>query len=87
MQTVLGAVVLAVSLSIVAVAVWVVRPRASRVAFVATLVVAGVGLGLGGLLCQSDVGVASWILTPIVLVVLTLAHTLSMIAGQGPLRT
>ena len=75
------------SLALVAVAVWLVRPRASTVAFVAILAIAGVGLGLGALCFQHDVGVLAWVLTPLVMAVLTIAHTTAMVAGDGPLRT
>ena len=78
---------MAVSLGLVAVAVWVVRPRTSTPAFVVTLAMAGAGLGIGALLCMDDVGIASWFLTPIVMGVLTIAHTMAMVAGDGPLRT
>jgi len=36
---------------------------------------------------QQDVGLASWILTPLILAGLTIAHTLALMGGTGPLRT
>jgi hypothetical protein len=82
-----GAALMAVSLAVIAVGVWVIRPRTSLVPFVITLCVAGAGLGLGALMFMEDVGTASWFLTPIVMAVLTTAHTVAMVAGDGPLRT
>lgn len=82
-----GLVLMPSSLALVAVAVWLVRPRAGTGAFVATLAAAGAGLGLGALCFQDDVGALAWVLTPIVMAVLTIAHTTAMVAGDGPLRT
>ena len=62
------------ALALVAVAVWLVRPRARPGAFVVTLALAGAGLGLGALCFQHDVGALAWVLTPIVMAVLTIAH-------------
>jgi hypothetical protein len=87
MNPVLGTFVMTLSLALVGVAVWVVRPRAGLTASVVTMVVAGAGLGLGALLCIDDVDTTSWVLTPIVVAGLTVAHTTAMFAGEGPLRT
>jgi hypothetical protein len=75
------------SLACVAVAVWVVRPRARSVTFVVVLAFAGAGLGVGALLVQEVVGVASWILTPALVAVMTIAHTMALVANDGPFRT
>jgi hypothetical protein len=82
-----GALLMATSLALVAIGVWVVRPRTSTPAFVVTMAIAGAGLGLGALLFMDDVGIASWFLTPVVMAVLQTAHTMAMVAGDGPLRT
>jgi hypothetical protein len=87
MDPAIGTVLMAISFALIAVAVWVVRPRAALTAFVMTLVVAGAGLGVGALFFMEDIGTTSWFLTPIVVAVLTVAHTMAMVAGEGPLRT
>ena len=87
MNPLLGTFVMAVSLALVGVGVWVVRPRAGMPASVVTMIAAGAGLGLGALLCIDDVDAASWVLTPIVVAGLTVAHTSALFAGEGPLRT
>jgi hypothetical protein len=75
------------SLGLVGVAVWVVRPSRPTRDVVISLAVAGAGLGVGALMLQRDVGVASWVVAPLVMAGLTIAHTMAMIAGDGPLRT
>jgi len=50
-------------------------------------VVGGAGLGMGGLLLLHDVGVASWVLTPVGLAAATVVHRRLLFAGDGPLRT
>jgi hypothetical protein len=75
------------SLALVGIAVWVVRPSRSTGEVVVTLGVAGAGLGVGALMLQQDVGAASWVVAPLVMAGLTIAHTMAMIAGDGPLRT
>jgi hypothetical protein len=87
MNPVVGLVLVPCSLALVAIAVWGVRPRSSTPWFVTTLGVAGVGLGIGALCFQHDVGTISWFLAPIVMAVLTIAHTTALVAGDGPLRT
>jgi hypothetical protein len=47
---------------------------------------AGVGLGLGALLVQHDVGVAEWVAVPIALGALFPLHARLLFAGDGPLR-
>lgn len=87
MNPVAGTLLMATSLALVAVGVWVIRPRTSTAAFVVTMAIAGAGLGLGALFFMEDVGVASWFLTAFVMAVLQTAHTMAMVAGDGPLRT
>jgi hypothetical protein len=47
---------------------------------------AGAIVGTGGLLVQHDVGLASWVLTPIVVAALGIVHGRALFAGAGPLR-
>lgn len=49
--------------------------------------VAGVLVGVGGLLMLDDVGLASWLLTPPFLALGGVAHRRALFAGAGPLRT
>ena len=51
------------------------------------LALAGVGIGLGGLLVVEDAGPGSWILAPALLAVGAIAHVRALFAGEGPLRT
>lgn len=70
------------------VAVWFpLRSRLHR--FVADVLsaVGGAGIGVGGLLLLTDVGTASWLLTPEVLALVTVLHRRALFAGTGPLRT
>jgi hypothetical protein len=87
MNPVAGTLLMASALALVAVGVWVVRPRTSTPVFAFTLGVAGAGLGLGALMFMEGVSTASWFLTPIVMAALNIAHTMAMVAGDGPLRT
>ena len=45
------------------------------------------GVAIGGLLFQHDVGLFSWLVAPVVLAVLGIAHVRVLFAGTGPLRT
>jgi hypothetical protein len=47
----------------------------------------GAGLAVGGLLLLDDVGVASWIVAPLVLAGAGVVHVRVFFAGDGPLRT
>jgi hypothetical protein len=67
-------------------ALWV-RTRAPRVVVDALLVVAGVGVGIGGLLFLTDVTWASWVAAPAVLAVSAVVHERALFAGTGPFRT
>lgn len=49
--------------------------------------VAGAGTALGGLLFLDDVGVASWIVAPLVAAGLTILHVQALFGGTGPFRT
>lgn len=53
----------------------------------ALLGVEGAALGIGGLLLVDDVGVGSWVLTPLALAVLAPVHVRALFAGDGPFRT
>jgi hypothetical protein len=48
--------------------------------------VGGLGVAIGGLLLFDDPGVTSWVLTPPVLALATVAHRRVLFAGEGPLR-
>ncbi len=44
-------------------------------------------MAVGGLLLMSDVSSLAWIVTPVFLAALTVAHVRALFAGTGPLRT
>jgi hypothetical protein len=50
------------------------------------LALAGAGLGLGGLLLQSDVELGSWIVAPVLLAIVAPLHVRALFARGGPYR-
>lgn len=62
-------------------------PNAPRRVSDLLLAVFGAVLGVGGLLVQSEVGLAAWILTPIAVATIAVLHVRVLFAGSGPLRT
>jgi hypothetical protein len=52
----------------------------------ALLALAGAGLGIGGLLLQSDVEIGSWIVAPILLGIVAPLHVRALFARGGPYR-
>jgi hypothetical protein len=60
------------------------RPR--RVVHDVPVAVAGAGLGLGALLFQSEVSVAAWVATPLLLAALAVVHVRALFGRGGPLR-
>jgi hypothetical protein len=83
----LGIVLIVVSSMVIASSPFLVRNRRSGAVFNAVLAVGGAGVGVGALLLQADVGAASWLLTPIVLAIFTVAHVRALFAEGGPFRT
>jgi hypothetical protein len=68
-------------------ATWVLlRHRLSGTSADALTALAGVLVGVGGLLLLDDVGLASWLLTPPFLAAAGVAHRRALFAGAGPLR-
>ena len=67
-------------------ALWV-RTRAPRAVVDGLLALAGVGVGIGGLLFLSDVTWGSWVAAPAFLAVAGIVHVRALFAGTGPLRT
>jgi hypothetical protein len=63
------------------------RPRLAPIAVDALLAASGAGAAAGGLLLLEDVGVASWVLAPLALAVLTPVHVRALFAREGPFRT
>lgn len=53
------------------------------------LLLAGAGalVGVGGLLLQTDVGIAAWVLTPVAVATIVVLHMRVLFRGSGPLRT
>ena len=58
-------------------------PHAPRLVTDLMLAVFGAVLGLGGLLVQSDVGLAAWLLTPIAIATIAVLHVRVLYAGSG----
>lgn len=87
MDPVGGFTTLAASASLVVVAAVVLRRQLSRPLVDGVLALGGAGLGVGGLLLEHDVGVASWVAAPVLLAAITVLHVRLLFAGQGPLRT
>jgi hypothetical protein len=82
-----GWVVVAVSVAALGVAAFVLRRNLSATAFASVAGAAGAGVGLGGLVVVGDVGVASWIVAPIVLAVASALQVKALFATGGPFRT
>jgi hypothetical protein len=82
-----GIVLIVASSMVIASSPFLVRNRWSDGVFNAVLAVGGAGIGVGALLVQSDVGMASWVLTPIVLAIFAVAHVRALFAAGGPFRT
>jgi hypothetical protein len=78
--------VTASSLALLATVRWSL-PRVPRPLTDLLLAAFGAVLGVGGLLLQSDVGLAAWILTPVAVATITVLHVRVLFAGSGPLRT
>jgi hypothetical protein len=53
----------------------------------ALLAISGAGVGIGGLLFLDDVGIGSWVFTPVFLGMAAIAHVRALFAGAGPFRT
>lgn len=87
MDPVGGWTTLAASASLVAVAAVVLRRQLTRPLVDGLLALGGAGLGVGGLLLVHDVGVASWVVAPVLLAAITVLHVRLLFAGSGPLRT
>jgi hypothetical protein len=67
--------------------VLVVRPGSSQRAVDVLLGLGAAGVAIGGLLLQQDVGLFSWLITPVLLAALAIAHVRVLFAGTGPMRT
>jgi hypothetical protein len=82
-----GWVVIGVSAATLVVVAFALRPRLRQVVTTLIVAVCGAGVGVGGLLLLHDVGVTSWILTPLVLAAAAAAHVRFFFRGEGPFRT
>jgi hypothetical protein len=63
------------------------RGSLPRTAIDGSMALAGAGLGVGGLMTLDDVGVASWIVAPLVLAAIAPLHVRALFANGGPFRT
>jgi hypothetical protein len=86
-HTIEGIVVIAAGAVAGGLAAFPLRTRLPRPAVDALAAAFGLGLGAGGLLLQDDVGVASWIVAPVVLALLAPLHLRALFAAGGPMRT
>jgi hypothetical protein len=82
-----GWVVLTAGAVLLLLAAFPLRTRLHPRAVDALLALGGAGIGIGGLLFQDDVGVASWIVAPAFLAIGAIAHVRALFAGAGPFRT
>ena len=87
MVDLVGWAVIAASAALVAGTWFGLRDRAAPRICDACSGLGGIGVGAGGLLLVSDVGVVSWVLTPALLGVGLIVHRRLLFAGEGPLRT
>ena len=87
MDAVGGWTTLAASVVLLAVTLTVLRERVSRRWIDGLVALGGVGVALGGLLFLEDVGVASWVVAPLLLALSAVAQWRLLFAPGGPLRT
>jgi hypothetical protein len=62
------------------------RPRLDPRVRDSLMALAGAGLGVGGLLLQSDVEPGSWIVAPVLLAIVAPLHVRALFARGGPYR-
>jgi hypothetical protein len=82
-----GWVTIAVSAALFLGAAFPLRGRVGPRATDVLVAIGGAGVGIGGLLLLEDVGIASWVVAPLVLAVGGVVHVRVFFAGEGPLRT
>jgi len=87
MSTTVGGVVLALSAALAVATALVFRTRWSPRTVDLAMALAGVGMGIGGLLLLDDVSLGSWLFAPLVLAVVAPAQVRALFAGDGPFRT
>jgi hypothetical protein len=75
------------SVAVSGLAVFLLRRKDSRTPITMVAAAAGAGVAVGGLLVLDGVGVASWIVAPIVLAVATPLQVRTLFARGGPFRT
>ena len=81
------AIVVLVGASVLAIAVALpLRTRLHPRLRDALMAVAGAGLGVGGLLLQSDVELGSWIVAPVLLAIVSPLQVRALFARGGPYR-
>ena len=83
----IGTVLLAGSAAVLLAAAFPLRMRLPRVVDDGLLALAGVGLAVGGLLQLDDVGVASWVIAPLLTGAAAIMSVRTLFAGGGPFRT
>lgn len=78
---------LTASTALLLVTTFALRERISIVASTTLWAVAGLGLGVGGVLMIEDPEPSAWLVAPLMLSVGAAAHMRALWAGEGPLRT
>lgn len=74
-------------MALLAVALLVLRDRVSRVWIDLMMCLGGAGVAVGGLLFLEDVGLASWVVAPLILAAGAFGQWRVLFAPGGPLRT
>jgi hypothetical protein len=87
MSTSAGWAIIVASSILLLITTFVLRQRLSLIATSALWALAGVGLGLGGVVLVEDPEPSAWVVAPLVLGVGAAAHMRALWAGEGPLRT
>ena len=83
----LGTVLLVVAAAAMVATTFTLRTRLPAGAIDLLLAAEGASLAVGGLLLVGDVGVASWLVGPLVVAVMAPLHVRVLFAGEGPFRT
>ena len=86
MRTTIAVVVLVVASGLALAVVLPLRERLRPWIRDALLALAGAGLGVGGLLLQTDVELGSWIVAPLLLGIVTPLQVRALFARGGPYR-
>jgi hypothetical protein len=82
-----GWAIVVTSFAALGIALFVLRRNLSGASSAIAAGAAGVGVAVGGLVVVGDVGVASWVVAPVVLAVASVLQVKALFAPGGPFRT